>query len=98
MSKLKRLTFTFNRATIKTGESFEVMMPSSEAGGLEWVLHDPSGQLKTVASTAQPAWEPRSRTLTLQATGKGTINFEMALQKPGDASPKQAYKFKVIVK
>lgn len=96
--KLKRLTMTFNRATLKQGEHFEVMLPSSERDGLEWTLNDPMGQLTTVSSKAQPAWEPRSRTLTLYASQKGAINFEIALKRPEDKKSKQVYKFKVLVK
>lgn len=98
---LARLSYVFNRKTVKQGERFEVVVPSMAQDGYEWQLVDKSGLLRVTQERdipPQPTSLPRAKMFTALASGKGTAEFDIRLVKEGVQKPKQAYPFKVIVK
>jgi predicted secreted protein len=105
---MKKLTEEFNKASVKVGEAFVIILPSSTAStGYGWDVEVKSGKTSLLAKDfLQPAAPPglwpaigaeSKQVFVYRAEEPGTIEIEAKLQRPWEKTPVKTKSFWVTV-
>lgn len=101
---MQKLTEEFNKATVKTGEAFVIMLPSNGSTGYGWNVEVKSGKASLLAKDFLQASVPPGmvgaggkQVFVYRAEEPGAIEIEAKLQRPWEKAPAKTKSFWVTV-